>query len=154
MENIDEQIGCLIAHLTRVVNKFKALDKKSDDFGTGEALNTPEIHAIEAIGKGWVLTASDLVAHFAVTKGAVSQVLAKLEKRGYLSRRRNPKFGKEKLLELTDKGRMAFEGHEAFHHDMDSDLTARLNELGIKSVGDMDKLLDLMERHIDKYLGR
>lgn len=154
MNDTTKQIGHLIAHFTRVVNKFKALDKKRGDFGTGEELSTPEIHAIEAIGKGWARTASDLVTHFAVTKGAVSQVLAKLEKRGYLDRRRNPDFGKEKLLELTGKGRLAFDGHEAFHAEMDRDLNDELQRLGLRSVDEMDSLLNLMEMHVDKYLNR
>ena len=154
MNNLHQDIGHLIAHLTRVVNKFKTLDKKGDDFGTGDILGPQEVHSIEAIGKGWCRTANDLVDHFAVTKGAVSQVLAKLEKRDYIIRRRNPEFGKEKLMELTPKGQKAFDGHEAFHREMDADVTDQLTRMGVKGVDEMDKLLSLLEQHIDKYLNR
>ena len=152
MASTSLQFGLLIAHFTRLVNKFKALDKLGRDFGTGEILHAPEIHAIEALGKGWCRTAGELAEHFAVTKGAISQVLGKLEKRGYLLRRRNPEFPKEKLLALTARGQTAFQGHEAFHQAMDAGLAAGLDGLGMEEAAKLEDLLSLMERHIEAYL--
>lgn len=50
-------------------------------------------------------TPVDLARAFQVTKGAMTNTLQKLEARGLVTIRTNPKDGRSKLVTMTDKGR-------------------------------------------------
>lgn len=88
------------------------------DFGTGVPLYRTEIHTIRAIGENPRINVTKLAEHMGVTKGAVSQTIAKLARKGLVRRTRAPDNAREVLLELTDLGWTGFSSHEQFHMDM------------------------------------
>lgn len=53
-----------------------------------------------------------------VTKGAISQTVAKLIKKGMVRKQHAKGNRKEVILELTDLGWIGFHNHEKFHMDM------------------------------------
>ncbi len=141
-----------LAELTRLSNKMRALDREAMDFGTGEALHTFEIHTIDAIGKADGRTVNELAQWFYVTKGAVSQVVSRLTRLGYVTKERNPANGKEILLALTAKGETALAGHDEFHHQIDADLISELRDVPVESVALFNELLGRISRHMDRYI--
>lgn len=136
----------------RLMNKFNKLVKQPLDFGTGDLLYPSEIHAIDEIGKNNGETVTELCSIFGVTKGAVSQLIAKLEHKGYVKKIRNVDFGKEKIISLTPKGRRAFEGHARLHNAVDDDFITHIGKVSIKEVEQFKRILSKIEDHVDRYL--
>jgi DNA-binding MarR family transcriptional regulator len=153
MMKIDEQAGRAFAKdFIRLVAKFNKLERRPYDFDTSELLYPTEIHAIEAIGNKKGETAAELVRIFGVTKGAVSQVLIKLEHKGYIHKELSAYSGKGKMLTLTEKGRVAFESHARFHAAMDGSLVEQLGGISSQQVEIFKRFLGKIEAHVDRYL--
>ena len=100
---------------TRIFMKYDVLEKSPVDIGTGERFNGAQIHMIEAIGKKYGKTVTALSGYFMITKGAVSQIVTKLYKMGYVTKTKKKGNDKEIILDLTEKGRKAFEIHEKYN---------------------------------------
>jgi len=98
---------------TSIFMKYDIMEKKPIDIGNGVKLHSSLIHTIEAIGKGYGKTVTELSIHFMITKGAVSQVIAILEKDGYILKTKGN--NKKIILELSEKGRSVFECHEKYN---------------------------------------
>lgn len=101
-----------VATFTRIFMRYDALQKRPIEVESGTSLPAAQIHTIEAIGKGHGQTVTTLATHFAISKSAVSQIVAKLVQQGYLLRTKAKGNDKEVLLRLTPKGRKAFQKHE------------------------------------------
>ncbi len=84
-------------------------------FGTGVLMHTKEIHTVQAIGKNSGINVTKLAEHTGVTKGAVSQTLKRLIRKGLVRKTHAPGNDKEVVLELTDLGWIGFHNHEKFH---------------------------------------
>ncbi len=136
----------------RLVNKFNKLEKKPLDFGTGDLLYPSEIHMIDEIGKKKGQTVTELCKRFGVTKGAVSQIVGKLSRKGYIDKLKNEKSGKEILLSLTAKGLKAYNGHVKMHNAIDEDFAINLKNMNVRQVEQFRDNLKMIENHTDKYL--
>lgn len=147
-----ETIRDVIRALYIVAGKLNRLERRGVDFGDGLKLHTAEIHAIEAIGHQKGITPSDLGRHFEVTRGAVSQVIAKLERKGLIVKDRNPMFGKEKNLSLTAEGQKIFHWHDAFHQEMDGAFFRQLKGIDEERVADFLGFLNIVSNRLDRYL--
>jgi len=102
--------------------KYDILEKSPVDIGAADRLNGSQIHMIEAIGKGRGSTVTALSSYFMVTKGAVSQIVSYLHKMGYVSKTKRQGNDKEIILELTEKGRLAFRLHEKYNESTVAEL--------------------------------
>ena len=122
----------------RVMTKAYRVENQPWDFGTGEPLTRSEIHFIVSVAECPLSTGSQLAARLGVTKGAVSQMLAKMEKKSYVRKLKGLDNDKEILLALTEKGERARLGHEQFHSEMFRHLFDGLTE------GDILMLRNLM----------
>ncbi|SEG52769.1 transcriptional regulator, MarR family [Actinacidiphila yanglinensis] len=80
--------------------------------------------------RGSGATSSELAEELGVTKQAAGQIIDDLEKRGYVARRPHPAGGRRKLVVLTDKAleHLAVAGRVL--HDLEAQLTRRLQEAG------------------------
>ena len=99
----------------RVVTVMESMHAPSLSFGTGVSMYRREIHTIQAIGKNPGINITALAEYMAVTKGAVSQTINKLGKKGLVRKTYAPGNAKEVILELTDLGWIGFRNHEKFH---------------------------------------
>ena len=141
-----------LAELIRLSNKLRVLDKEALDYGTGELLHTFEIHTIDAIGNDDGRTVTELAEWFYVTKGAVSQVVGKLARSGYVTKKRNPQNGKEVCLTLTRKGEIALAGHERFHRTLDAEILREVQDVPLATFELFHELLGRVGAHMDRYL--
>jgi DNA-binding MarR family transcriptional regulator len=98
----------------RIINKFNELEKIPIDHGTGDLLYASEINTLEIIGKSPGINFTQIARKRGVTKGAVSQIVAKLVRKGLVVKKQALDNGKTVLLELSDMGAIAFENHEKF----------------------------------------
>jgi DNA-binding MarR family transcriptional regulator len=101
--------------LMRLFTKAAQIEQDPVDTGDGVLLYTSEVHLIDMAGRFPEESMSALASHLGITKGAVSQTVKKLEKKGYLERVSREGDNKTVLIRLTDSGIRAFSWHRAYH---------------------------------------
>jgi DNA-binding MarR family transcriptional regulator len=102
--------------LIQMVNKYNALEKAPVKLKKGHTLYHSERHMIDNIGANPEMNITEFAESLGVTKGAISQVVSKLEKKGMVKRRRksdtregvelyrmHKKVNEESLLPLYNK---------------------------------------------------
>ncbi|MEJ2333983.1 MAG: MarR family transcriptional regulator [Desulfobulbaceae bacterium] len=72
----------IIDRFLRLVNKYNALGKHPVTFGTQHRFYHSERHMLDIVGDCPDLNITEFAKAAGVTKGAISQVVAKLEKKG------------------------------------------------------------------------
>jgi DNA-binding MarR family transcriptional regulator len=134
---------------TRIFMKYDILEKSPVDIGIDDKLNGAQIHMIEAVGKGYGETVTELSKYFMVTKGAVSQIISRLHKMGYIAKTKRTGNDKEIILELTDKGHAAFQIHEKYN---ESTVAVLMHLMKKYDQNEAETLLSMLT-DIDQMLG-
>lgn len=104
IEEISTSIG-------RFIMYFNRLERNPHDFGGAGRLTPSEIHVINAVGCGDGILMSKLAAHLGVTKGAVTQIIIRMESKGFVRRVAHPTDFRSTLVRLTEKGEVAYQAH-------------------------------------------
>jgi DNA-binding MarR family transcriptional regulator len=65
----------------KIIAGYEEFIKTARNYGTDVAIHYSEIHIISAIAKNPGIHISGLAAHFGYTRGSVSEIVGKLEKR-------------------------------------------------------------------------
>ena len=107
----------ILQKLEKIIITAESMHTPSYSFGTGVLMHNKEIHTVQAIGRHPGINVTKLAKYAGVTKGAVSQTINKLVKKGLVRKTRILGNNKEVVLELTDLGRVGFQNHEKFHMD-------------------------------------
>ena len=107
----------ILQKLEKLIMAVESMHTPSLSFGTGVLMHTKEIHTIQAIGRHSGINVTRLAKQTEVTKGAVSQIINKLVRKGLVRKTRTPCNEKEVILELTNLGWIGFHNHEKFHLD-------------------------------------
>jgi DNA-binding MarR family transcriptional regulator len=87
---------------------------------SGGRLTISEMHMIEAIGreKETGRNVTDLAAELNITLPSVTMSVKKLERKGYVAKRRDSEDGRRVCVTLTRDGRRADVAHRFFHRKM------------------------------------
>lgn len=107
-------------------------------------LSITEMHTIEAIGVTKSRTMSEVALDLNITVGTLTTAINKLIKKGYVNRRRIEDDRRVVMIELTDRGALAYKVHETFHAEM---IDHVLEELG---VNEEEILISSLEK-LDKF---
>lgn len=99
----------------RIQVQLASLDKKTRTYGTGHVLHVSEIHMIKAVRENPGMHVTGLAEMLGVTKGAVSQILQKLEKKGMIEKIPDPANASRLILKTTPDGDVAYDEHERLH---------------------------------------
>ncbi len=143
----DSKIHLIHERFTSLVKLVAKLEKMPRQFGTVEPLSSREIHIIEASGdNGETLSVTDLARLLGITKGAVSQNLKKMEKKGLTIKIADPQNSSRSIVKLTSKGKTAYYAHKDWHETMDGGFKTYFMELSDEKV---DFLLDFIEKAED-----
>jgi DNA-binding MarR family transcriptional regulator len=118
--------------LGRLIMQLKRLERHPRTFGKAGSLTPSEIHTIEAIGFDGSVLMSELAARLGVTKGAVTQLIARLESKELVTRTSHPHDSRGIVISLTEKGKDAFTAHEEVHDRFYNQLRAQLSEQEIE----------------------
>ena len=153
MKNQTKTIRVLVEQFLRIVNKYNTLQKKPYDFGIGERLHPAEIHTVSAIAAAGTVNVTELAGRLGVTKGAVSQMASRLEKKGLVRKTRDRGNDKEVLLALTRRGKKAHEGHARFHSGMYGEFIAMMERISPEQSIFFGDVLNRIEYHLDRYGG-
>jgi DNA-binding MarR family transcriptional regulator len=128
------------------------LKKYPRTFGADEQLRSAEIHLIELIGDNQGMSVTGLAKLREVTKGAVSQNLKRLERKGFTQKQDDPANNSRSIVSLTGKGKISYDVHKAWHESMDGGFKkylSTLEEENIKFLFEfMDKVEDFFKRGI------
>lgn len=147
MESRKRHIGELLA---RVMEKYAENIKRPRKYGLKEMLYPSEIHAIMHIGNNEGASVTELAGRAGVTKGAVSQIVQKLENKGLVVKETDPERAPRVILKLTSKGKIAFYSHEQMHEESDRELYEYLESLNERQLKTIEKFIMLLEGGIDK----
>lgn len=95
----------------KAVHKYNALEKLPSKSGTKHDLYHSERHFLDKIGDHPGMNITEFAKTAGITKGAVSQVVKKLENKGLVKRYKSSVNDKEVFIELTRDGRDAYIRH-------------------------------------------
>lgn len=149
MNRNTEQIGDTFG---RVVSKLIDEQKRPRDYGTGEILHYSEVATLLCISSSPGVSVTSLADQTGVTKGAVSQTLSRLDKKGMIVRREDPSNLSRINLELTNKGEQAVKNYASFYKRSDLALTRFLNGLDGSEKRLLRKFFAAVEKGIDNRL--
>ena len=105
----------------RMIHVLSAGNNSPSEYA-GVPLFRAEVHILELIGNNPGITSSAITSKMNVTKGAVSQITAKLFQKNLIKKIQSVHDAKTLELFLTDKGKEVF----AFHEKRDADLKKRI----------------------------
>jgi DNA-binding MarR family transcriptional regulator len=117
-----------------------------------EDLNLNEIHSIDFIGKNEFPNVTRIASHLRITKGAVTKMLAKLRRFGYVEMFREDTNKKEKYFRLTRKGKQLFSRHEAIHKDTLEHYKRMYNQFSPAELETVYSFLGVIQKELDDKL--
>jgi DNA-binding MarR family transcriptional regulator len=114
---MNNELQSIIDQFLKILHIYSVINRKPQDFGTGDTLYFTEIHTISMVGRNKEVNMTRLADLMGVTKGAISQTVQKLVKKDYIVKS-NSRNLKEVNLRLTEKGMSAFRGQETFQREV------------------------------------
>lgn len=131
--------------LGRLFLQLRRLERQPQNFGNAGSITPSEIHTIEGIGYEGAILMNELAARLGVTKGAVSQLIVRLEVKQLVTRSSYPHDSRAILISLTEKGKEAYMAHEEMHNQFYDQLRSQLSQQEIeifeKCIGKLNDFL-------------
>jgi DNA-binding MarR family transcriptional regulator len=122
-----EALFDLFEQVFDISDKLSELNRVPQHFGVDVPVTRAEIHLVASIALNEGRSVTELAQEKGVTKGAISQLLAKLESKGLIEKQVDPANTSRLLIRLTPKGHTANEAHDQVHEMI---YTAFINEVG------------------------
>lgn len=134
----------------RIVHKVIENQKRPRQYGIAEKLYPAEIHTLMMIGTHEKVHVSELARFLGVTRGAVSQMIDKLNKKGLIDKKTDPENATRVLLSLTNKGKVAYFAHQQFHEETDAPLFEYIDGLSNERYAFAQDFLQKLEDMVDR----
>ncbi len=135
----------------RVMTKLSEIDKKTRYYGTEQPLYEAEIHMIKSIKENEGIHVTGLADMLGVTKGAVSQIIQKLERKDMIVKDTDPRNLSRLVLRLTLKGETAYQHHEELHREFDTFFNSALENATEENRAFLYSFLNQLEKKIDDF---
>ncbi len=132
----------------RLVNSYNSMEKIPVKHGAKHGLYHSERHLLDKIGDNPDMNITELAHLVAVTKGAISQVVKKLEIKGVVRRHKKGSNDKEVFVELTKTGKGIHKRHKAINQETVNALCKQLKSYS----GDNVESLVSMFRWLNTFL--
>jgi DNA-binding MarR family transcriptional regulator len=110
-----------------------------------------EINTIEIIKENPKIYISKIAEKFCVTKGAVSQIIQKLEKKGFLKKIKDDINHSKLKLKLTNKGKIAYKEYEKHHEEFDKVIKKLLGKASEKEILFLEKFIKNFTKEINSH---
>ncbi|GAB6930906.1 hypothetical protein JCM10914A_48890 [Paenibacillus sp. JCM 10914] len=114
-------------------NEINILIAKKFEAKLDNELTTKQVLLLELMKAG-VNSTKDLAEKLLVSTSAVSQLLNKLEDKGYVNRHINPKNRREIVLNLAEKGAQYFEDLDSMKDEINREVYGRLSLEELKQL--------------------
>lgn len=141
----------LIESFYQITGKINKQRNNLISFEGTEPLNTAAIHLIDVVGKHPEFNVTQIAEVLGNTKGAVSQMTAKLVHKGLIERRQSEANEKEITFVLTESGRAVYDGHEKLHAELYQRLEEILGEFSQEDVQKIKKAFAAIEECMTEY---
>lgn len=138
--------------MERIIHMYIQSEKRPFSYESGVKFTRPEIHTINAVGKRPGINITELAKMQGVTKGAVSQMIYKLVRKGYVTKNTSPNSDSEVSLGLTEAGKVAYDAHRAYHRQTNGTFFALLKQLPDDSYQKMVDIMTSFEKMLEKNL--
>ena len=112
-------------------------------------LSFSEVHCIEKIGELSVPNITMISKAMNMTKGGITKITARLQKKGYIEKYRLDGNKKEVHFKLTDPGRALYVKHERLHREAQDSEEALFSTF---SKDDQRVIVDFLEK-LNNYTG-
>jgi DNA-binding MarR family transcriptional regulator len=140
----------LIDRFLRLVNKYNSLGKHPHSFGTPYNFFHSERHMLDIVGDDPGLNITEFANAAGVTKGAISQVVSKLEKKGALRRYKSEANDKEIRIELTQLGEKIYAHHQKVNQETVDQLWRELEKYPQEKIEFLMDMFRWFEQHLDQ----
>lgn len=134
----------IIEQLRRIARKKSELEKRPHEFGTGRFLQHAEMYLVEVLGQNEGMSVTRIAGIMQITKGAISQTLKKLEKKGIVQKFPDPANASRTLLYLSAEGKRVLKSHQEWHQKVDGGFNEYL--AGLKGQ-DVMVIRDFLNRY-------
>ena len=145
-------MGHAAAHSTRsasvsisllgIVTRFYELERQCSKFGTDVDIHLAEIQMIMTIHNAQGIHVNGLAEKLGITKGSVSEMLRKLERKGLVHKEKDPLKMTRLNIYLTDKGLLAHQNHICLHQKLDNLVLEAAAEHGPELLKSFTSLLN------------
>lgn len=112
---MDNNINNISDLFLNTISEFYEYDKKSKTFGIDTELYHSEIHMVACIKENENLHISEAARKLSITRGAASQTIKRLERKGVVIKEEDINNNSKLILKLTDKGETAYKNHQKDH---------------------------------------
>ncbi len=146
-------MGHAAAHSTRsapvsisllgIVTRFYELERQCSKFSTDVDIHLAEIHTIMAIHNNEGIHVGGLAEQLGVTKGSVSELLRRLERKGLAYKAKDPLKMTRLNVFLTEKGKAAHKQHMDFHSQLDCMVD---DAMGTRKQDEVADIADFLEK--------
>lgn len=150
MHDILKKLNEQSSSLYRFVLLYNDFINKPKDYGTGELINMVEVHILTAIEENPGITPTHLARMWNRTKGAISQTISKLEKKGYITKEKKQGNAKTILLFPTEKGIELSKAHKLYDTiDITRTFEYLIQECTISEIDSFYKVIGLFINLLD-----
>lgn len=150
--NIDDLQKLKISYsLLKVVYKFFEIDQKTRYYGTDVPLFPSEIHMINMIKQNEGIHVTGLANILKVTKGAVSQIIMKLEKKELIRKDKDIQNQSRLVLKLTPKGEIAYNTHIEWHKMIDDMVNEIIRNDSVENIEYLKGVLTKLEIKLERF---
>lgn len=154
MENKEEIIIKTIKTFASVASKYCESENLPIRVDEKTLVSTREAHVIQAIGEGEDVGVTYLGKFFGISKSAASQMVSKLNTKGFIKKIRSETNNKEIKLVLTALGQKAFDAHEKTHKEDRQYLVSKMSTFSLSQIATLSVMLEsigeIMDERIDK----
>ena len=137
--------------LLSIIEKFFEIDKKTRYYGTDKPLFHAEIHTIKAIKENKGIHITGLAEYLGVTKGAVSQIAIKLDRKGLIIKEKDADNLSRFLLQLTPLGELAYSNHLQFHENFNKMIDDLLKDESKDKILFLKNFLMMLDDKLDTF---
>jgi DNA-binding MarR family transcriptional regulator len=139
----------LMERFSRVVAKTVEIEKTPKSYGTKELFYKAEIHMLEMIEHTKKATVTGLAKALNITKGAVSQTIAKLESKDLIIKEPDCKNNSRVIITLSRKGYEVHKEHIAWHDKVDKGFRNMFFNLDTGKLTFLNDFLSKFEDFLD-----
>ena len=133
--------------LLGIMTRFQEIERQCSKFGTDVDIHLAEIHTIMAIHNNEGIHVGGLAEQLGVTKGSVSELLRRLERKGLAYKAKDPLKLTRLNVFLTEKGKAAHKQHMDFHSQLDCMVD---DAMGTRKQDEVADIADFLEKLLAK----
>ena len=134
--------------LIKIYNGILWIEEKELFKSSFNDLTIKELHAVDAISMYNHQTVSQVAKKLHLTPGTMTAVTNRLIYKGYVLRKRDEQDRRVVRLSLTDKGRVLYRAHRAFHNMMVKSFLKGMDDQELKIV---NKAITNLEDFLDEH---